>query len=51
MNLLLDSCTLIWLASEPARLSQAATAAINAPEAVLTNPCTLKECEKLPVHP
>ena len=35
MNLLLDSCALIWLASEPARLSQAATAAINAPEAIL----------------
>ena len=35
MNLLLDSCTLIWLASEPARLSQAATAAITPPEAIL----------------
>ena len=35
MNLLLDSCTLIWLASEPARLSQAATATINSPEAIL----------------
>ena len=35
MNLLLDSCVLIWLASEPARLSQAATAAINAPETAL----------------
>ncbi len=30
MNLLLDTCALIWLASEPARLSPAATAAINA---------------------
>ena len=35
MNLLLDSCTLIWLASEPARLSAAATAAINDPASVL----------------
>ena len=35
MNLLLDSCTLIWLASEPVRLSQVATAAINAPETIL----------------
>ena len=35
MNLLLDSCTLIWLASEPARLSQPAVAAINDSEAVL----------------
>lgn len=35
MNLLLDSCTLIWLASEPARRCQTAVAAINAPEAVL----------------
>ena len=29
MNLLLDTCTLIWLASEPGRLSAGATAAIN----------------------
>lgn len=35
MNLLLDSCTLIWLASEPARLSQTATAAIDAPGSTL----------------
>ena len=35
MNLLLDSCALIWLASEPARLSPAATAAINAPASAL----------------
>ena len=35
MNLLLDSCTLIWLASEPGRLSAAATAAINDPASVL----------------
>ncbi len=35
MNLLLDTCALIWLASEPSRLSPAATAAINAPSAVL----------------
>lgn len=35
MNLLLDSCALIWLASEPARLSQTATAAINDPESTL----------------
>lgn len=35
MNLLLDSCALIWLASEPARLSQTVIAAINAPESTL----------------
>lgn len=35
MNLLLDSCALIWLASEPARLSQTATAAINNPASTL----------------
>jgi PIN domain nuclease of toxin-antitoxin system len=35
VNLLLDSCTLIWLASEPGRLSAAATAAINDPVSVL----------------
>ena len=35
MNLLLDSCTLIWLASESGRLSVAATAAINGPASVL----------------
>ena len=35
MNLLLDTCALIWLASEPARLSADATAAINDPAAVL----------------
>ena len=29
MKLLLDSCALIWLASEPARLSMTATKAIN----------------------
>jgi PIN domain nuclease of toxin-antitoxin system len=29
VNLLLDSCTLIWLASEPEQLSAGATAAIN----------------------
>lgn len=29
MKLLLDSCVLIWLASEPERLSSAAAAAIN----------------------
>lgn len=34
MNLLLDSCTLIWLASEPGQLSAAATAAINDPASV-----------------
>ena len=31
MNLLLDSCTLIWLAGEPAQLSAAAKAAIDDP--------------------
>lgn len=35
MNLLLDSCTLIWLASEPGRLSAAAAAGINDAAAVL----------------
>lgn len=35
MNLLLDSCALIWLTSEPARLGSAATAAINDPSATL----------------
>ena len=35
MNLLLDSCTLIWLASEPLRLSPTAAAAINTPESTL----------------
>ena len=35
MNLLLDSCTLIWLASESGRLSEAVTAAINDPASVL----------------
>ncbi len=35
MNLLLDSCTPIWLASEPTRLSQTAVAAINTPDAIL----------------
>jgi PIN domain nuclease of toxin-antitoxin system len=35
VNLLLDSCALIWLASEPARLSQTATAAINNPASTL----------------
>ena len=35
MNLLLDTCALIWLASEPARLTPAAAAAINAQDAVL----------------
>ena len=35
MNLLLDTCALIWLTSEPAQLSGAASAAINDPAAVL----------------
>ncbi len=35
MNLLLDSYTLIWLASEPERLSTEATAAIDDPASVL----------------
>jgi PIN domain nuclease of toxin-antitoxin system len=35
VNLLLDSCALIWLASEPAKLSVKATAAINEPDASL----------------
>ena len=35
MNLLLDTCALIWLASEPERLSAAAAAAIDDPAAVL----------------
>ena len=35
MNLLLDSCTLIWLASEPERLSPQASAAIDDPVSVL----------------
>ena len=35
MNLLLDSCTLIWLAGEPAQLSAAAKAAIDDPTSVL----------------
>ena len=35
MNLLLDTCTLIWLASEPAQLGKVAAAAINDPAAVL----------------
>ena len=35
MNLLLDSCTLIWLASESGRLSEAVTAAINDPASAL----------------
>ncbi len=35
MNLLLDTCTLIWLASEPAQLSYKASEAINDPAAVL----------------
>ena len=35
MNLLLDSCTLIWLASEPGQLSGAASAAIDDPASVL----------------
>ena len=35
MNLLLDSCTLIWLASEPGRLSAEASAAIDDPASLL----------------
>ena len=35
MNLLLDSCTLIWLASEPGNLSAPAIEAINDSAAVL----------------
>ena len=35
MNLLLDFCTLIWLASEPGQLSGAAPAAIDEPASVL----------------
>ena len=35
MNRLLDSCSLIWLASDPKQLSEAATAAINDPASVL----------------
>ena len=35
MNLLLDTCTLIWLASEPGQLSAAAAGAIDDPAAVL----------------
>jgi PIN domain nuclease of toxin-antitoxin system len=35
VNLLLDSCALIWLTSEPSQLSEAAVRAINQPEAVL----------------
>ncbi len=35
MNLLLDSCTLIWLAGEPTCLSRTATDAINHSESVL----------------
>ncbi len=35
MKLLLDSCTLIWLASEPARLSATVTSAINDASATL----------------
>jgi len=34
-NLLLDTCALIWLTSEPAQLSEAASTAINDPAAVL----------------
>ncbi len=32
MRLLLDTCTFLWLAGQPARLSAAATAAINDPQ-------------------
>ena len=35
MNLLRDSCTLIWLAREPGRLSEAATSAMNDAASVL----------------
>jgi PIN domain nuclease of toxin-antitoxin system len=35
VNLLLDTCALIWLASEPARLGKSAVAAINDQAAVL----------------
>ena len=35
MNLLLDTCTLIWMVSEPERLSAGASAAIDDPASVL----------------
>ena len=35
MNLLLDTCTLIWLASEPERLGAEAAASIDDPASVL----------------
>ncbi len=35
MNLLLDSCSLIWLASDPSRLSPKAAGGINDPASVL----------------
>ena len=35
MNLLLDTCTLIWLASEPERLGAEAAAVIDDPASVL----------------
>ncbi len=35
MNLLLDTCTLVWLTSEPGQLSAAATAQINDATSVL----------------
>lgn len=35
MSLLLDTCTLIWLASEPGQLGAGATSAINDPASVL----------------
>ena len=35
MNLLLDTCALIWLTSEPAQLGKAASSAINDPASVL----------------
>jgi PIN domain nuclease of toxin-antitoxin system len=35
VNLLLDTCTLIWLASDPGELSQGATTAINDTASIL----------------
>ena len=59
MNLLLDTCAFIWLTSEPAQLSGAASSAINDPASVLHVShaslweITLKPLANLrfPIHP
>lgn len=43
MRLLLDTCSLIWLAAEPARLSSAVAAGVDAGLTLLLSDCSVME--------